>query len=786
MPGPLLSCLVLSATVVATSSAAQQAQPASGPFVCGSGAEHAVVAQSGTGRVTGVVTAPDDARLPGATITITNVSSGWSLVVVTASHGGYSGSGVPPGDYEIKAELHGFQTQIVSRITVTSGETSEASFKLPLSTVTETVTVVGALVKESIESTEIRDSSARDIGEALSQLNGMSLVRKGAIANDVVLHGYQSRNLTVLIDGERIYGACPNGMDPAVFHADFAEVDHLEIGKGPFDMRHQGSLGGLVNVVTRAPGAGLHGRPSFSTGSWGYINPSGVASYGTGRVSGLVGYSYRTGDPYRDGSGTLFTQYANYRPDTVASTAFNVQTGWARVFFSPHRNHSAQVAYTRQQADHVLYPYLLMDGMTDNADRFSASYGIVRDDARVKTISARANYSGVQHWMTDSLRVSSAGVSRDYSMETRAHTATAGGNVELMIGNVTAGVEAFRRNWDATTSMSGSKYVPQYAIPFATIDNVGAFIDYERKLGSRTTLAGGGRFDYSRSAADAARVNTDLYFAYNGTRAVAATDTGTSGKIRVIRQLGTNLEVIAGLGHTVRTPDPQERYFTLRRMGSDWVGNPALRPTANTGVHLGANYHYRRALASVSVYRDWLTDFVTVHGQRRINAVPGVMNTMARSFDNVNARMLSTEFTVTCPITDRLSATVNGTYTRGTKDTNPANGITSPNVAEIAPASGTVSLRYDRAVVFAEARGVFAASQDRVDADLQETPTPGYGVLNLRVGGQMKSFRVTLDLDNVFNKLYVNYNSFQRDPYRTGVRVREPGRNLYASVSYRF
>ena len=60
---------------------------------------------------------------------------------------------------------------------------------------------------------------------------------------------------------------------------------------------------------------------------------------------------------------------------------------------------------------------------------------------------------------------------------------------------------------------------------------------------------------------------------------------------------------------------------------------------------------------------------------------------------------------------------------------------------------------------------MFAASQDRVDADLQETPTPGYGVMSLRVGGQVKNFRVTLDLDSVFNKLYVNYNSFQRDPY---------------------
>src|SRR5512139_159329 len=179
-------------------------------------------AQVGAGRVTGVVTAPDQARLPGATVTITNPASGWSVVVVSASHGGFSASNLPPGEYDIKVELAGFQAQAVRGVAVTSGASIDVNFTLPLGTVTETVTVQGALVKDSIESSEIRDSSARDIGEALSRLNGLSLVRKGGIANDVMLQGHQSRNLTVLIDGERIYGACPNGMDPAVFHADFA------------------------------------------------------------------------------------------------------------------------------------------------------------------------------------------------------------------------------------------------------------------------------------------------------------------------------------------------------------------------------------------------------------------------------------------------------------------------------------------------------------------------------------------------------------------------------------
>jgi len=315
---------------------------------------------------------------------------------------------------------------------------------------------------------------------------------------------------------------------------------------------------------------------------------------------------------------------------------------------------------------------------------------------------------------------------------------------------------------------------------------VGVFAEYERPLGDRTKVAAGGRFDYSHSGVDAEEANTDLYFAYNGTRSVSATDTGLSGKFRLTQQVGSHVEVLAGVGRTSRVPDPVERYFALKRMGSDWVGNPALRPAHATGIQAGANVNYGRALASVSVHHDWVADFVTVHGQPRTNMMPGIMNASARSYVNVDARMLTGEFSLTLPVTDRLFASASGAFTRGTKDVDPAAGLNSPYVSEIPPASGTVSLRYDRSVVFFEVRGAFAATQERVDADLKESPTPGYGTMDLRIGTRFRQLRLTIALDNVFDRLYLNYNSYQRDPYRTGARVPEPGRNLYASLGYRF
>jgi len=58
----------------------------------------------------------------------------------------------------------------------------------------------------------------------------------------------------VLIDGARVAGACPNKMDPPAFHLDFAEVDRVELSPSAGKMAAQGSLGGLINVVTKKPG----------------------------------------------------------------------------------------------------------------------------------------------------------------------------------------------------------------------------------------------------------------------------------------------------------------------------------------------------------------------------------------------------------------------------------------------------------------------------------------------------------------------------------------------------
>ena len=100
--------------------------------------------------------------------------------------------------------------------------------------------------EENLTIREVRESPARDIGEAVQNIPGVTALRKGPIANDIVLRGLQRDNINVLMDGVRVHGGCPSRMDPPAFHFDFAEVEAIEIVKGPYDLRYAGGPGGLV------------------------------------------------------------------------------------------------------------------------------------------------------------------------------------------------------------------------------------------------------------------------------------------------------------------------------------------------------------------------------------------------------------------------------------------------------------------------------------------------------------------------------------------------------------
>jgi len=262
-----------------------------------------------TGEITGLITAPDGSGLPGARISVRQMVDDRIFGVIAGGRGVYRLPDLPPGRYQVRVELDGFEPSATEEVTLWEGESRTVDFRLAIATIRESLRLSGPFPVTVCR--RLRCVKARRAMSAKPRLTSTALPNSVKADRERCRDpGLQSRDLNVLIDGERIYGACPNHMDPAVFHVDFAEVDRIEIGKGPFDVRNQGSLGGLVNIITRKPEQGFHATANLSSGSYDFLNPSATIQYANGRFSALGGYSYRISHPFVDGSGKSFTQYA--------------------------------------------------------------------------------------------------------------------------------------------------------------------------------------------------------------------------------------------------------------------------------------------------------------------------------------------------------------------------------------------------------------------------------------------------------------------------------------------
>ncbi len=132
--------------------------------------------------------------------------------------------------------------------------------------------------KDSLEIREVRESFAKDVGEALQKLDGLHIFRKGGIANEIILRSFRADDIKVQIDDLDIHGACPNRMDPAEAHVDFSEVEKIDVVKGPFVVKYPNALGGAVFVELKRPKPGFHLDLNLTAGSFEYYNPSFVIS----------------------------------------------------------------------------------------------------------------------------------------------------------------------------------------------------------------------------------------------------------------------------------------------------------------------------------------------------------------------------------------------------------------------------------------------------------------------------------------------------------------------------
>jgi len=685
---------------------------------------------------------------------------------------------------------------LVPAISVVSS--AQEVLKIKKLTVTEEI-ITEKTSGETREVTEedIKITRQIDIGEILSNLfPEINHIRKGGTANDIVIRGFGKDNINVLLDGARIYGACPNRMDPAIFHMSTRQVAEVKILEGPFDVENQGSLAAVVNLISKDPGEGKGGTLFFTGGSFSYLSGGFDVYTGNNKVKILVGYSKQYSKPYESGEGKKITEYANYKPTELDHTAFNIDNAWFKTVYTPNDNQTVKINYAFDEAKDVLYPYLLMDAVYDRTHRVNGEYYVKSLDLKVS-----AYWNFVKHDMQDRWRTSSDMAlypSLGYAMRTLAKTKTYGAKIEKgweFSGiKFKAGIDTYLRNWKADNKIAMRMMMPmpmtidldnKGMIPDVDIKNVGGFIKGAKKVGD-FIISAGLRVDSTKSEADKdalGTANSGLYDTYYGTNySLSETDTYPSGNIVVRYNIDKKSGVYIGFGHTVRVPDPEERYIALAKPMTkpDWIGNPNLNPTKNNEIDAGFEYYRGMFGIKGNVFYSDLTDYIYLTKIPH----PTMAGKMAMSYQNIDAHIYGWDLTVIGMLSDNISVEAGGACQRGKKD---SGNYTDDDLAEIPPLKTRLALKYEDGTVFSQIESIYQAKQRNVDSDLYETATPSYYVVNLKAGLNMgdRAF-IGVGIDNIFDKNYYTYLSYLRNPFSAGTKVPEPGRFIYMNVNYIF
>ncbi len=644
--------------------------------------------------------------------------------------------------------------------------------------------------KKKLYSEEIKMTKQIDLGEILSNLYPeINHIRKGGTANDINIRGFSRDNINVLIDGENIYNACPNRMDPPIFHVSTPNVEKVIIKEGPFDVENQGSLAALVNIITEEPKKGTHFNAGATVGSFQYKQGYIQINKGNKSIKFLVGFQKRYSKPYKTGEGKKITEYKHpnplndYQDSQKNRKAFDIDDIWSSAVFTPNEDNKIKINFSYQNAKSVLYPYLLMDAVYDRTFRIAGEYNLKPLHLKIKLY-----YNKVKHDMQDRWRKSalpwSNGIksNRGYMMRTYAKSSVKGFKIEknhfFNTFQFKAGIDGFIRNWKADNVIMTINNAGM--IPDVDIKDIGLFGEITKKV-RKNNITAGIRADYTKSTANKdaySATNKNLCYQYYNSCPLSKSDTYITGFLLDRYYVSKGSYIYAGVGHSVRVPDPQERYIALRKPPSkpDWVGNPNLKLTKNTEIDIGSKIKKFGSILSLNAFYSFVKDYIYI---RKIKSKDSTKSAM--SYYNVDARFYGFDFGAKMLITDTISIDLGAAYQRGKKDSGK-----DRDIAEVPPLKVRGALTYDNLKYYSTIEVIHAFKQDKVDSTLNETATPSYTVINLKAGYRVKNFSLGFGIDNIFDKFYYTHLSYLRNPFSAGMKTPEPGRFIYLNMNLTF
>lgn len=669
------------------------------------------------------------------------------------------------------------------------------------------MTASSALVAEElgtiqVESTKLSDVSGEevksaDLADALTRkIPSVSIVRRSGIANDIILRGQKKDNINILLDNTKIYGACPNRMDPPTSHILTNTIDSINVIEGPYDVENFGTLSGAVKVTTIKPSAGLNGEVSLNVGSFDYLKAAATVSGGNDKIRFLLSASNESSAQYEDGDGnTFYDQIAKlgvagvqYKDEYRDIDAYEKSSILGKVYIDLTENQELRVSYTANRSDDVLYPSSPMDALYDDSNILNIEYAVKDLGKYSKSLDVQYYSSDVEHPMSNFYR-NSSGPSSANEKTSFLTTDTKGLKVKDRFdlsntAEITVGVDTSIRNWNGHYIGEGTQapITGLINIPDVDTENVALFTEVEKKYTAVSLKAGLRYDDTSITPAASSGLQSNDY-------------SGLGANVFASYQASQSTRYFGGIGQASRVPDARELYFhgamvstTNPMMAMNpLIGTPTLDKTKNTQIDFGVENTYSSFNITTKLFYSWLDNYIYYNADK--GEAAGLVK---NAFENIDATIYGVGINGSYFVSDEVYIDFGLAYQRGQKDEALVNQ-TDTDLAEIPPAKVNIALNYDYSYRnTASIELVAADAWKHFDSDNGEQAISGYGVINVRVKHDVtKNFELTAGVDNLLDKTYAVTNTYKdltllADGTGDVMLINEPGRYMYVNGTYRF
>lgn len=223
-----------------------------------------VLAQGSTSSVTGNVVDPQGNVIAGATVTLIDAQKNLARTQTTTDSGNFTFPLIPPGQYRIEAEAHGFKKAVLTDVSALVSKPTTVRVQLEVGNVEETVVVTSGGA-ETLVNHDDATLGNNFVNQQITQLplearNVLSLVTlQPGVTPDGYVNGARSDQSNITLDGVDINESQTNSIASPVLRLNAEAIEEFRVTTSNPNANQGRSSGAQISLITKSGSNDWHG-----------------------------------------------------------------------------------------------------------------------------------------------------------------------------------------------------------------------------------------------------------------------------------------------------------------------------------------------------------------------------------------------------------------------------------------------------------------------------------------------------------------------------------------------